>query len=137
MHRLANGELTLLGLGAVAAVLVLSTLARWSRAAEEKSTPAIATVDGMPAELGASHGWRHKVQSASPRHSGNNALSARVNFPSCTAIPIFEWQALVGKEYAEVFDADLSPQVPLHVVEKTIEVGREPHGLTVWRKPQR
>ena len=51
MHRLANRELTLLGLGAVAAVLVLSTLARSAQAAEEKSTPAIATVDGMPAVL--------------------------------------------------------------------------------------
>ena len=48
MHQLANRELTLLGLGAVAAVLVLSTLAQ---SAEEKSTPAIATVDGMPAVL--------------------------------------------------------------------------------------
>jgi len=51
MHRLANRELTLLGLGAVAAVLVLSTLAQSAQAAEEKSTPAIATVDGMPAVL--------------------------------------------------------------------------------------
>jgi hypothetical protein len=45
MHRLATRELSLLGLGAVAVVLVLATLAR----SEEKSTPAIATVDGMPA----------------------------------------------------------------------------------------
>jgi len=51
MHRLANRELTLLGLGAVAAVLVLSTLAQSAQAAEEKSTPAIATLDGMPAVL--------------------------------------------------------------------------------------
>jgi len=51
MHRLANRELTLLGLGAVAAVLVLSTLVQSAQAAEEKSTPAIATVDGMPAVL--------------------------------------------------------------------------------------
>ena len=51
MHRLANRELTLLGLGAVAAVLVLSTLAQSAQAAEEKSNPAIATVDGMPAVL--------------------------------------------------------------------------------------
>ena len=51
MHRLANRELTLLGLGAVAAVLVLSTLAQSAQAAEEKSTPAIATVDGMPVVL--------------------------------------------------------------------------------------
>ena len=51
MHQLANRELTLLGLGAVAAVLVLSTLAQSAQAAEEKSTPAIATVDGMPAVL--------------------------------------------------------------------------------------
>jgi len=51
MHRLANRELTLLGLGAVAAFLVLSTLAQSAQAAEEKSTPAIATVDGMPAVL--------------------------------------------------------------------------------------
>ena len=49
MHRLANRELSLLGLGAVAAVLVLSTLGRSAQAAEEKSTPAISTVDGMPA----------------------------------------------------------------------------------------
>ena len=51
MHQLANRELTLLGLGAVAAVLVLSTLAQSAQAAEEKSNPAIATVDGMPAVL--------------------------------------------------------------------------------------
>ena len=51
MHRLANRELTLLGLGAVAVVLLLSTLARSTQAAEEKSTAAIATVDGMPAVL--------------------------------------------------------------------------------------
>ena len=51
MHRFANRELTRLGLGAVAAVLVLSTLAQSAQAAEEKSTPAIATVDGMPAVL--------------------------------------------------------------------------------------
>ena len=50
MHRLANRELTLLGLGAVAVVLVLSTLARAAQSAEEKFT-AIATVDGMPAVL--------------------------------------------------------------------------------------
>src|SRR6185312_3813615 len=51
MHRFANRELTRLGLGAVAAVLVLSTLAQSAQAAEDKSTPAIATVDGMPAVL--------------------------------------------------------------------------------------
>ena len=51
MHRLANRKLTLMGLGAVAAVLVLSTLARSAQALEEKYTPAIATVDGMPAVL--------------------------------------------------------------------------------------
>ena len=49
MHQLANRELSLLGLGAVAAVLVLSTLGRSAQAAEEKSTPAVSTVDGMPA----------------------------------------------------------------------------------------
>ena len=49
MHRLANRELSLLGLGAVAAVLVLSTLARSAQPAEEKSIAAVTTVDGMPA----------------------------------------------------------------------------------------
>ena len=51
MNRLAIRELTLFSLGAVAVVLVLSTLARSAQSAEEKSTPAIASVDGMPAVL--------------------------------------------------------------------------------------
>ena len=51
MHRLAIRELTIFRLGAVAVVLVLSTLARSAQSAEEKSTPAIATLDGMPAVL--------------------------------------------------------------------------------------
>ena len=51
MNRLATWQLTLFNLGAVAVVLVLSTLARSAQPAEEKSTPAIASVDGMPAVL--------------------------------------------------------------------------------------
>ena len=51
MNQLAIRELTLFSLGAVAVVLVLSTLARSAQSAEEKSTPAITSVDGMPAVL--------------------------------------------------------------------------------------
>ena len=51
MNQLATWQLTLFNLGAVAVVLVLSTLARSAQPAEEKSTPAIASVDGMPAVL--------------------------------------------------------------------------------------
>ena len=51
MHQLAARELILFSLGAVAVVLVLSPLARAAQPAEEKSTPTIATVDGMPAVL--------------------------------------------------------------------------------------
>jgi hypothetical protein len=51
MNQLATPELILFSLGAVAVVLVLSTLARAAQPVEEKSTPAVATVDGMPAVL--------------------------------------------------------------------------------------
>ena len=49
MHRLANRELSLLGLGAVAAVLVLSTLGASGPSGRRKIHPAVSTVDGMPA----------------------------------------------------------------------------------------
>jgi DNA-binding beta-propeller fold protein YncE len=55
MHRLANQELALLGLGAVAAVLVLSPLAQSVQAAEEKSAPTITSVEGMPAVVDSSN----------------------------------------------------------------------------------
>jgi YVTN family beta-propeller protein len=51
MNQLATRELTLFGLGAVAVVLMLTTLARAAQPAEEKSTAGVATVDGMPAVL--------------------------------------------------------------------------------------
>ncbi len=51
MNQLATRELTLFSLGAVAVVLVLTTLARAAQPAEEKSTAGVATVDGMPAVL--------------------------------------------------------------------------------------
>ena len=51
MNQLATRELTLFSLGAVAVVLMLTTLARAAQPAEEKSAPAIASVDGMPAVL--------------------------------------------------------------------------------------
>jgi DNA-binding beta-propeller fold protein YncE len=71
MHRFANRELTLLALGAVAAVLVLSTLARLAPAAEEKSTPAVATVDGMPAVVDPSNVYSEAgAEHLSPAVSG-------------------------------------------------------------------
>jgi DNA-binding beta-propeller fold protein YncE len=51
MNQLATRELTLFSLGAVAVVLMLTTLARAAQPAEEKSTAGVATVDGMPAVL--------------------------------------------------------------------------------------
>ena len=75
MNRLANRELTLLGLGAVAVVLVLSTLARAAQPAEKNPLAAVATVDGMPAvvdptnvysEAGAGH-LSHAVSDALER----------------------------------------------------------------------
>ncbi|MGB0055498.1 MAG: hypothetical protein WBQ20_01815, partial [Methyloceanibacter sp.] len=52
MNQLATRELILFRLGAVAVVLVLTTLAPAAQPAEEKSTADVATVDGMPAVLG-------------------------------------------------------------------------------------
>ena len=51
MNRLATRELNLFRLGVVAVILVLSTFARATQPAEEKSTAGVATVDDMPAVL--------------------------------------------------------------------------------------
>ena len=51
MNRLATRELILFRLGAVAVVLMLTTLAPAAQPAEEKSTAGVATVDDMPAVL--------------------------------------------------------------------------------------
>jgi YVTN family beta-propeller protein len=52
MNQLTTRELILFRLGAVAVILMLTTLAPAAQPAEEKSTADVATVDGMPAVLG-------------------------------------------------------------------------------------
>jgi len=51
MNRLATWELTLFWVGAVAVVLMLSTIAPAAQPAKEKPTAGVATVDGMPGVL--------------------------------------------------------------------------------------